>query len=128
VTVALIYLDPGSKLNLQGQIRQKLVEGILNGNFPVGSKLPSSRKLAEQLGVARNTVVLAYEQLIEENYLESRQRSGIFVTQSVLDGHVGFQGKPAAEPDQDSHWQSRIPPSTGIDTGWLMGDPASLFR
>jgi len=108
VTVALIYLDPDSKVNLQGQIRQKLVEGILNGNFPAGCKLPSSRKLAEQLGVARNTVVLAYEQLIEENYLESRQRSGIFVTQKVLDGHVGFQGKPAAESDQDSYWQSRI--------------------
>ena len=108
MTVALIYLDPDSKVNLQGQIRQKLVEGILNGNFPAGCKLPSSRKLAEQLGVARNTVVLAYEQLIEENYLESRQRSGIFVTQKVLDGHVGFQGKPAAESDQDSYWQSRI--------------------
>ena len=76
MSVALIYLDPDSNLNLQGQIRSKLVEGILNSNFPLGTKLPSSRKLAEQLGVARNTVVLAYEQLIEEDYLESRQRSG----------------------------------------------------
>lgn len=108
VTIALIYLDPGSKLNLQGQIRQKLVEGILNGNFPAGSKLPSSRKLAEQLRVARNTVVLAYEQLIEENYLESRQRSGVFVNQNVLAGHVGFQGNPVIEADHDSRWQSRI--------------------
>jgi GntR family transcriptional regulator/MocR family aminotransferase len=91
VTVALIYLDPSSKLNLQGQIRQKLVEGILNGTFPAGTKLPSSRKLATQLEVARNTVVLAYEQLIEEDYLESRQRSGIFVCQHILEGHVGFQ-------------------------------------
>ena len=65
MTVALIYLDPDSKLNLQGQIRQKLVEAILNGSFPAGSKLPSSRKLAEQLGVARNTVVFAYEQWVQ---------------------------------------------------------------
>lgn len=108
MSVALIYLDPESKLNLQDQIRQKLVEGILNGNFPAGSKLPSSRKLAEQLGVARNTVVLAYEQLIEENYLESRQRSGIFVQQTVLDGRVGFDGKSASELDGDSQWQGRI--------------------
>ncbi len=106
--VALIYLDPDSKLNLQSQIRQKLVEGILNGNFPTGSKLPSSRKLAEQLKVARNTVVLAYEQLIEEDYLESRQRSGIFVKQNVLAGHVGFQGKSTGEINQDSRWQNRI--------------------
>jgi len=55
----LIYLDPESPLNLQSQTRQKLVDSILNGTFPSGSRLPSSRKLAEQLGVARNTVVLA---------------------------------------------------------------------
>ena len=108
MTVALIYLNPSSKLNLQGQIRQKLVEGILNGTFPAGTKLPSSRKLAKQLGVARNTVVLAYEQLVEENYLESRQRSGIFVSQSILDGHVGFQGRASEDTNQDPRWTNRI--------------------
>ena len=108
MSAALSYLDPDSRLNLQGQIRQKLVEGILNGNFPAGSKLPSSRKLAEQLGVARNTVVLAYEQLIEEDYLESRQRSGIFVKENVLKGHVGFQGKSAGDIRGDSRWQNRF--------------------
>ena len=55
---AIIYLDPDSKLNLQNQIRQNLVDGILNGAFSPGTKLPSSRKLAEQLGIARNTVVM----------------------------------------------------------------------
>jgi GntR family transcriptional regulator/MocR family aminotransferase len=115
VTVALIYLDPDSNLNLQGQIRQKLVEAILNGSFPAGSKLPSSRKLAEQLGVARNTVVLAYEQLIEEGYLESRQRSGIFVTEHILEGRVGFQGKPSDEVLQDPRWLKHIRLNTGQD-------------
>lgn len=108
MSVALIYLEPNSKLNLQGQIRQKLVEGILSGAFPVGTKLPSSRKLAEQLGVARNTVVLAYEQLIDEAYLESKQRSGIFVSQHVLEGRVGFQGKSSNKSTLDRSWQKRI--------------------
>lgn len=108
MSVALVYLDPDSNLNLQGQIRSKLVEGILNGNFPGGTKLPSSRKLAEQLQVARNTVVLAYEQLIEEGFLESRQRSGIFVNQHILEGHVGFQGKPSYTAPRDPHWRKRI--------------------
>ena len=85
----LIYLDPGSTLGLQTQIRQKLVEGIMKGAYPGGSRLPSSRKLAEQLGVARNTVILAYEQLIDEGYIESRQRSGIFVSEKIRDNHVG---------------------------------------
>ncbi len=108
MTIALIHLDADSKLGLQGQIRQKLVEGILNGNFPVGTKLPSSRALAKQLGVARNTVVLAYEQLVEENYLESRQRSGIFVSQHILASRVGFQGKPAEQAVKDPRWRKRI--------------------
>ena len=59
MTSAIIYLDPDSSLNLQAQIRKKLVEAILKDTFPVGRRLPSSRKLAHQLGVARNTVVLA---------------------------------------------------------------------
>jgi len=108
VTVALIYLDPDSDLSLQSQIRQKLVEAILNGTFPTGTRLPSSRKLAEQLGVARNTVVLAYDQLIEEDYLESRQRSGIFVSERILEGRVGFQGKPDNKTAVDEKWNRHI--------------------
>ena len=66
---AIIYLNPESSLNLQNQIRQKLVDGVLNGAFPPSMKLPSSRCLARQLGVARNTVVAAYQQLIADGYL-----------------------------------------------------------
>jgi len=115
VTVTLIYLDPDSKLNLQSQIRQKLVEAILAGSFPAGSKLPSSRKLAEQLGVARNTIVLAYEQLVEEGYLESRQRSGIFVTELILEGRVGFQGAPSGRNLLDQRWHKHIRLTTRAD-------------
>ncbi len=86
----IIYLDPESPLNLQNQIRQKLVEGILSGALPPGHKLPSSRKLALQLDVARNTVVLAYQQLIAEGYIVSRARSGIFVNEAMLETRVGY--------------------------------------
>ena len=118
MTVTLIYLDPDSTLNLQSQIRQKLVEAILNGTFPPGAKLPSSRMLAEQLGVARNTVVLAYDQLIDEDFLESRQRSGIFVSDKILEGRVGFQGKPGKKSLVDKKWGKHIlldtPPEAGF--------------
>ena len=108
MTEALIYLDPDSRLNLQNQIRQKLVDAIVQGTFPGGSRLPSSRKLAGQLGVARNTVVLAYEQLIEEGFLQSRQRSGIFVNKNILEEPVAFQAQPDSEPGVDARWQERI--------------------
>jgi len=86
---AIIYIDPDKPMNLQHQIRQKLVDGIINGAFPPGMKLPSSRKLAAQLAVARNTVVAAYQQLIADGYLVSRQRSGIFVNEEMLEARVG---------------------------------------
>jgi GntR family transcriptional regulator/MocR family aminotransferase len=105
---ALIYLDPDSRLSLQNQIRQKLVDGIMSGTFPPGRRLPSSRKLAGQLGVSRNTVVLAYEQLIEEGFLDSRERSGIYVNENVLEGRVGFQRPPASRLEADAKWEKRI--------------------
>ena len=110
---ALFYLDPESSLSLQGQIRQKLVDGILSKSFPPGTRLPSSRKLAEQLGVARNTVVLAYEQLIEEGLLESRERSGVFVCPGVFEGRVGFQGSTLPTDEQSARWRGRIRTEVG---------------
>lgn len=109
----LFYLDDNSSLSLQSQIRQKLVEGILRGTFPPGTRLPSSRKLAEQLGVARNTAVLAYDQLIEEGFIESRARSGMFVCEGILDGRVGFQGVSPDRLERDQRWKSRIRNTAG---------------
>ncbi|MDG0022966.1 PLP-dependent aminotransferase family protein [Trinickia sp. Y13] len=74
----------GSKQSLQDQIRQMLVAAILDGQLASNVALPSSRELAEQLGVARNTVVLAYQMLVEEGYLISRERSGHFVNPEML--------------------------------------------
>ena len=80
---ALIYIESDSKLGLQAQIRQKLVESIHLGIFKPGTRLPSSRRLAEQLGVARNTVVIACQQLVAEGLLTSRARSGLYVARRL---------------------------------------------
>ena len=102
----IIYIDPKQAMTLQNQIRQKLVDGILNGSFAPGMKLPSSRKLAQQLDIARNTVVASYQQLIADGYLVSRQRSGIFVNEEMLDARVGHRvnSSPAAK----AGWQERL--------------------
>lgn len=85
------FQRPGeSNISLQGQIRQMLVAAILDGQIPADTALPSSRELADQLSVARNTVVLAYQQLVEEGYLISRERSGHFVNPAMLEGQHGF--------------------------------------
>jgi GntR family transcriptional regulator/MocR family aminotransferase len=104
----LIFLDADSELSLQAQIRQKLVEAINSGMFPLGRRLPSSRKLAEQLGVARNTVVLVYEQLIDEGYLVSRERSGIYVNEDILEGRVGKDAQRKRPRRSGKQWQHRF--------------------
>ncbi len=78
------------------------------GSFPPGRKLPSSRKLADQLGVARNTVVLVYQQLIDEEYLVSRERSGIYVNEKIMEGRVGFEGKTEKNNTRNSEWDRRF--------------------
>ncbi|WP_339668499.1 PLP-dependent aminotransferase family protein [Dasania marina] len=80
----LIYLDPNSALSLQAQIREKLVEAIISGVLPGDERLPPTRKLAEMLKVSRNTVILAYQKLTDEGYLESRPRSGIYVSNKII--------------------------------------------
>lgn len=110
---------PACKTSLQDQIRQMLVAAILDGQLPPDVALPSSRELADQLGVARNTVVLAYQLLVEEGYLISRERSGHFVNPKMLEGLRDFASKsPVADandagPATRPLWRKRIahPPS-----------------
>jgi GntR family transcriptional regulator/MocR family aminotransferase len=83
-------------LSLQGQIREMLVSAILDGQLPPGLPVPSSREMADQLGVARNTVVLAYQQLADEGYLVSRQRSGHFVNVDMVPGRAPGGQRTAA--------------------------------
>ncbi|MGB1612902.1 MAG: PLP-dependent aminotransferase family protein, partial [Arenicellales bacterium] len=80
----LFELDSDSSANLQSQIQEMLVKAILDGQIPAGSAMPSGRKLAEQLKVARNTVVLVYQRLVDEGFLVARERSGYFVSDDIL--------------------------------------------
>jgi GntR family transcriptional regulator/MocR family aminotransferase len=65
--------------SLQARLREMVVSAVNEGWVPSDTSLPSSRALAANLGVARNTVLLAYQQLVDEGVLESRERSGYFV-------------------------------------------------
>lgn len=76
----IITLDPASDVSLQAQIRQSVVEAILARAILPGDKLPSSRALSNQLKVSRNTVILAYQALVDTGYLQPRERSGYVVS------------------------------------------------
>ena len=83
IAVESFFLAPGAGGTLQQQIRQMVADGILAGRFRPGEKLPSSRRLADHLGISRITVTLAYTELVAGDYLAARGRSGYFVSVSA---------------------------------------------
>lgn len=100
------FLDPTVEDTLQQQIQRMVIEGILAGRFQPGDKLPSSRKLASHLRVSRITVTLAYNELLSNDYLISRGRSGYFVSPNAP-AHPRFNLPQG--PKQDAvNWKRRI--------------------
>ena len=67
------------------QLYQALRQAILSGDLAPGTKLPSTREQAAQLGISRNTVVLAYDQLLAEGYTQAVTGSGTFVASALPD-------------------------------------------
>ena len=77
------FLDPAFEGTLQQQIQSLVAEGILSGRFLPGERLPSSRGLAKHLGISRITVTLAYNELVADDYVNSRGRSGYYVSENA---------------------------------------------
>ncbi len=98
----LFQLPAAGKMSLQSQIREVLVSAILGGQLPVEDRIPSSRHMARQLGVSRNTVVLAYQSLIDDGYIVARERSGYYVNEEILNGRAE---RPDVQPPR-----GRTPP------------------
>jgi GntR family transcriptional regulator/MocR family aminotransferase len=76
-------LDIESSSPLYRQLYDRLRRAILTGNLSPGSKLPSTRGMAVELGIARNTVMAAYERLLAEGYLEGELGSGTYVSKAL---------------------------------------------
>ena len=81
----LIHLKRTEFSSLQAQIREALVSAILDRKLDQSEPIPSTRKMAKSLGVSRNTVVLAYQGLLDDGYLVARERSGYYVADKALE-------------------------------------------
>lgn len=84
-----------------------IVNSILEGHLAPGSPLPSSRKLARQLSVARNTVVNAYQHLVDEGFLTVKERSGFYVNAEILKGRVNAP-KQSRLFDSKVDWHKKL--------------------
>ena len=76
----LIQLDASAQESLQMQLRRGLTNAILDGQVSIDLPLPSSRDLAQQLQISRNTIVLAYQRLVDEGYSSVEKDRAILLT------------------------------------------------
>lgn len=96
----LLTVDPQAGTPLYRQIYDALRCAILEGRLTAGARLPSSRRLATDLGVGRNTILAAYEQLAAEGYLEGQIGSGTRIASTLPDNLLEVGGNTARMPGQ----------------------------
>jgi len=101
-------LDPHAPGTLQARIQQMVAAGILSGRFRAGEKMPSTRGLAAHLGVSRITVTLAYTELVADDYLTARGRSGYFVSADAPEPPAFAPQSPAVTTVD---WPTRLGPA-----------------
>lgn len=92
-------IDRTSQVPAYLQLYRSLVREIVSGAYPPGSRLPSKRTIAADSGTSVITAEHALSLLIEEGYIESRERSGCFVSYRAPAGAAGDSAAPGRESD-----------------------------
>jgi GntR family transcriptional regulator/MocR family aminotransferase len=130
--VVLVTLDRHSTVPLHRQVYDDLRRAIVAGRLTRGARLPSTRSLAGDLGVSRSTVVLAFDQLRVEGYLESTGRGSTRVSARLPDAMI--RAVPAAGDARPSRPLPRTSArSAAASSAWPdlqpgLGLPARAFR
>jgi GntR family transcriptional regulator / MocR family aminotransferase len=108
---------------LHRQIESALRDGIRSGRFAAGTAMPSSRRLASELGVSRGVVVEAYSQLAAEGYFASRSGGYTRVAADVPAPPGEADGGADAAPTEGA-----TPPRTVVDFGYGRANVAAFPR
>ncbi len=99
MTQPLLRIDLASPVPAYRQIAAGLRTLLVRGDLPAGSRLPTIREVAMDLGVHPNTVAQAYRVLAEEGWLELRRRRGARVLE---------RPRPAAGGEELERWRRRL--------------------
>lgn len=112
-----------SAASLADQVELGLRSRITSKAWPAGSRLPSIRSLSVELGVSRNTVIEAYDRLVEQGIVRSRQGSGYFVEEipAARFPSAGISDPKEAEDVSAEIWHlfSDQPGSVKLGCGWM---------
>lgn len=106
-----IYLDREAKISITAQLCHQLRQKIRSGELKGGTRLPATRKLAQEYGIARNVVIDTYEQLIAEGYLIAQTGSGTFVAEGIADiqGETDTEQREGSLRNSDHVVQTQMP-------------------
>ncbi len=96
-------VDRSSDAPMHRQIFDQLRDAILSGRLQAGRRLPSSRALAGELGVSRNTVLAAFDQLLAEGYTEGKVGSGTRVAHALPDDFMTADAAARAAHTEKPH-------------------------
>lgn len=91
-----VELDRSSGVPMHRQLYDFLRESILSGRLGGGLRLPATRTLAEELGVSRNTVMGAFDQLLAEGYMEGKVGAGTYVARVLPDDLLNVSSSPGS--------------------------------
>ncbi|WP_119303649.1 MocR-like pyridoxine biosynthesis transcription factor PdxR [Dongia deserti] len=105
-----LELDGDSASPLFQRLYRQLRQAVLEGRLKPGARLPATRVLADELGLSRNTVLAAYDQLASEGFLELRHRSGVFVAEDLP---IARQDPQPAPPQPELGIRARDAASAG---------------
>ncbi|MFE7329245.1 PLP-dependent aminotransferase family protein [Streptomyces sp. NPDC057565] len=110
-----LHIDPTGAAGLRAGLMDALREAVRTGRLAPGTRLPSSRTLAADLGIARNTVADAYAELVAEGWLTARQGSGTRVAQRAEPRPVATTA-PRSRPVRRRPAYSLMPGSPDLST------------
>ena len=100
---------PDAESPLYQSLYTHIRAAILSGELKGGMKLPSTRALADELNISRNTVLNAYQQLLAEGYLEGKEGSGTFVAYVLPEHLLTAPRYPTPRIAPPTHAESRRP-------------------
>ncbi|GAA1635037.1 MULTISPECIES: PLP-dependent aminotransferase family protein [Brevibacterium] len=92
---------------LYRQLRKALEHQIMSGAFNLDTPLPSSRTLAREIGVSRNTVNAAIQELVASGLVEARSRSGHFVNRELVEGETDAT-EPVPDRAESIDWAAKV--------------------